>query len=163
MSHLSIKLLSPHQNQERNMHRSSIVYKKAIQRSSKQICWWICIREDNRYGLFLLETCYYGLLTTDMLKRLDGFVSHKHSFSLHKMLIDGLEWCGLIVNYCDVFISCLDSFWRYPFTAEDPLVSKLYNAQCLQIYFDEETSSSRSIWMDWGWLHFQQINGELCL
>ncbi len=32
-----------------------------------------------------------------------------HSFSLHKMLIDGLEWCGLLVDYCDVFISCLDS------------------------------------------------------
>ncbi len=25
------------------------------------------------------------------------------------MLIDGLEWCGLLVDYCDVFISCLDS------------------------------------------------------
>ncbi len=32
-----------------------------------------------------------------------------HSFSLHKILIDGLEWCGLLLNYCDVFISCLDS------------------------------------------------------
>ncbi len=32
-----------------------------------------------------------------------------HSFSLHKMLIDGLECCGLLVDYCDVFISCLDS------------------------------------------------------
>ncbi len=33
----------------------------------------------------------------------------KHSFSLHKMLIDGLERCGLLVEYYDVFISCLDS------------------------------------------------------
>ncbi len=32
-----------------------------------------------------------------------------HSFSLHKKLIDGLELCGLLVDYCDVFISCLDS------------------------------------------------------
>ncbi len=32
------------------------------------------------------------------------------SFSLHKMLIDGLEMCGLLVNYCDVFVSCLDSY-----------------------------------------------------
>ncbi len=31
------------------------------------------------------------------------------SFSLHKTIIDGLEWCGLLVDYCDVFISCLDS------------------------------------------------------
>ncbi len=27
----------------------------------------------------------------------------------YKTLIDGLEWCGLLVDYCDVFISCLDS------------------------------------------------------
>ncbi len=32
----------------------------------------------------------------------------KHA-GLHKMLTDGLEWCGLLVDYCDVFISCLDS------------------------------------------------------
>ncbi len=37
----------------------------------------------------------------------DGFVSYKHL--LHKTLTDGLEWCGLLVDYCDVFISCLDS------------------------------------------------------
>ncbi len=30
-------------------------------------------------------------------------------FSLLQMLSDGLEWCGLLVDYCDVFISCLDS------------------------------------------------------
>ncbi len=30
-------------------------------------------------------------------------------FLLHKILIDGLESCGLLVDYCDVFISCLDS------------------------------------------------------
>ncbi len=32
------------------------------------------------------------------------------------------------VDYCDVFISCLLSFWRHPFTAEHPLVSKWCNA-----------------------------------
>jgi len=25
------------------------------------------------------------------------------------MLIDGLKWCRLLVDYCDAFISCLDS------------------------------------------------------
>ncbi len=25
------------------------------------------------------------------------------------MLTDGLDWRGLLVDYCDVFISCLDS------------------------------------------------------
>ncbi len=32
-----------------------------------------------------------------------------HSFSLNKILIDGLELCELLVEYCDVFIRCLDS------------------------------------------------------
>uniref|UniRef100_A0A9J7Z141 Growth arrest specific 7 n=1 Tax=Cyprinus carpio carpio TaxID=630221 RepID=A0A9J7Z141_CYPCA len=41
-------------------------------------------------------------------------VKHKNpvptgSFWLHKTLTDGLEWCGLLVDHCDVFISCLDS------------------------------------------------------
>ncbi len=39
-----------------------------------------------------------------------GFVSYNASFCLHASLIDGLEWCRLLVDYCDVFISCLDSF-----------------------------------------------------
>ncbi len=30
------------------------------------------------------------------------------SFSLHKTLIDGLEWCGLLVDYYNVIISRLD-------------------------------------------------------
>ncbi len=36
-------------------------------------------------------------------------------FLINKQLLssqdvtDGLEWCGLLVDYCDVFISCLDS------------------------------------------------------
>ncbi len=28
-------------------------------------------------------------------------------FRLRNTLIEGLEWCGLPVDYCDVFISCL--------------------------------------------------------
>ncbi len=37
------------------------------------------------------------------------------------------------------------SFWRHPFTAEDPLVSKWCTATFLQICFDEETNSSTSL------------------
>ncbi len=46
------------------------------------------------------------------------------------------------------------SFWRHPFTAEDPLVSKRFNDKFLQIYSSEETKSSTS-WMVW--LYFQHI------
>ncbi len=41
----------------------------------------------------------------------DGFVYYKHAafcFTKQK-LIDDLEWCGLLVDYCDVFIRCLVS------------------------------------------------------
>ncbi len=40
---------------------------------------------------------------------MDCFFLQTQSFSLHKMLIDGLEWCGLLVDYWGVFIKCLDS------------------------------------------------------
>ncbi len=39
---------------------------------------------------------------------MDLFITNMQ-LSLHKMLIDELEWCGLLVNYCDLFNSCLDS------------------------------------------------------
>ncbi len=56
-----------------------------------------------------------------------------HSFSLHKMLTGGLESYWLLVGYCDVFNQLFGlSFWRHPFTAEDPLVNKWFNAQFLQ-------------------------------
>ncbi len=35
----------------------------------------------------------------------------------------------------------ISSFWRHPFTAEDPLASKWWNATFLQICSDEETNS----------------------
>ncbi len=61
-----------------------------------------------------------------MIKRLnDG-----HSFSLHKTLTDGLALSELL--WCIYQLVELP-FWRHPFTAEDPLVKKWYNAKFLQI------------------------------
>ncbi len=42
-----------------------------------------------------------------------------------------MEWCELL--WC--FISCLASFWRHPFTAEHPLLSKWWNATFLPIWW----------------------------
>ncbi len=55
------------------------------------------------------------------------------SFCLLKMLIDGLEWCGLL--WC--FISCLDSHsdGTHSLTAEHPLPSKWCNATFFQIWW----------------------------
>ncbi len=45
--------------------------------------------------------------------------------------------CGLLCCFYHLFGL---SFWRHPFTAEDPLVSKWCNVEFLQICSDEETT-----------------------
>ncbi len=52
-------------------------------------------------GLFHWKRCYYGLWTRDGLNTCkDLFLTNMQT------LTDGMEWCGLLVDYCDVFISC---------------------------------------------------------
>ncbi len=53
-------------------------------------------------------------------------------FCLLMMSTDELEWCGLLWCFYQLFGL---SFWRHPFTAEDPLVSKWWNATFLQIWW----------------------------
>ncbi len=63
-------------------------------------------------GLFFVEEVLLWILDSCVdlkLKSLDGFVSNKHSFSLHKTLTDGLESWWLLVYYCDVLIRFWDS------------------------------------------------------
>ncbi len=67
-----------------------------------------------------------------------------------------MYWSG--VDYCFYQLFGL-SFWRHPFTAEDPLLSKWCSATFLQICSHEETNSSKS-WMAWGWVHLKQISLE---
>ncbi len=65
------------------------------------------------------------------------------SFCLLKILADGLEWCGLVVDYCDVFISCLDSHSD----GTHSLQSIHWWASDAMTHFyksDEETNSSKS-------------------
>ncbi len=94
-----------------------------LQNSSKQICQQMLLWVDNRGWAFSLDEAF--------LARIDGFVSYKH-FSLPKMLIDGMERCGLLWCFYQLFGL---SFWRHPFTAEDPLVTKWFYATFLQICF----------------------------
>ncbi len=73
-----------------------------------------------------------------MLKHLnDGFVSYKYATGLeilspHERLTDGLEWCGLLWYFYQLFGL---SFWWHPFTADDPLVSKWRDAIQFFKYF----------------------------
>ncbi len=61
--------------------------------------------------------------------------------------------CGLLWCFYQLFRV---SFWRHPFTAEHPLVSKWCNATFLQICSEEETNSSTS-WMTWAWVLFSNF------
>ncbi len=66
-----------------------------------------------------------------------------------------MDWsCGLLWCFYQLFGL---SFWRHPFTAEDTLESKWWNATFLQICSDQEINSSISC-MAWGWVHIQQIS-----
>ncbi len=86
-----------------------------------------------------------------------------HSISLHKALLDktGVVWitCGLLWCFYKLFGL---SFWRHPFTMEDPLRSKWCNATFLQKCSDQATNSSTS-WKAWGWvcLHSIPLNSHL--
>ncbi len=78
----------------------------------------------------------------------------KHSLWLLKMLTNGLEWCGSLVDYCDVVISCLDSHSD----GTHSLQSIHWWASDAMLQFsksDEEKNSSTS-WVTRGCAHFQQ-------
>ncbi len=91
---------------------------------------------------------------------MDWYFGQKHykyimvitnSVLLHKMLTDGLEWCGLRVDYCDVFYQMFGlPFWRHPFTVNNWWAN---NTTFLQICSDEETNLH--IGCPWCWVHFQ--------
>ncbi len=98
------------------------------------------MEKAKNYGLWVHILARSNSLIMDL--------SYKHIFLLHKMLIDGLEWWGLLVDYCDVFISCLDSHYDGTHSLQRIHWSES-DATFLQICSDEETNSSTS-WMAWG-------------
>ncbi len=49
--------------------------------------------------------------------------------------MDCMELCGFIVDYCDVLSHVWLSFWEHPFTADNPLMSKICNATVIQIIY----------------------------
>ncbi len=70
--------------------------------------------------------------------------------------MDGLEWCGLLVDYCDVFISCLDfhsdgthSLQRIHWWVSDVM---------LHFSKSDEVTNSSTFWMVWGWVLFSILH-----
>ncbi len=93
------------------------------QNSSKLICGWILMRETTGDALFHWRKRYYGLWT-HILVGSNGLKLKTtwwicFSFCLLQMLTDGLECCGLLWCFYQLFGL---SFWRHPFTAEHPLL-----------------------------------------
>ncbi len=97
------------------------------------------------------------------------------SFSHHKTLTDGLEWCGLLVDHCDVFISCLDSYsdgthslQRIHCWASDVMLhfnkSVLIKKQTIYI-LDGLMVRTFSFWGElfsqWQYLHYINIYGSI--
>ncbi len=102
-----------HLNWERNMHRSSTVYKRKQSKTvlNKYVSRF-CLERTTGDGLFHWRKWYYGLWTGILsrrnvlkLKCLNGsFVPHKHAaILLQKMLIDGLELSGLLWCFYQLF------------------------------------------------------------
>ncbi len=116
---------------------------------------WFLMWEDNR-GTFSLEEALLWIMDSyfdkkrrfkvkNVIKLRICFIQ-TCSFSLQDIHCwTGVVWitCGLLWCFYEQFGLL---FWRHPFTAEDPLVSKWCNAKFLQICSDEETNSSTS-WM----------------
>ncbi len=69
---------------------------------------------------------------------IDLFITNMQLFAYQDV-----NWWTGVVWIMVMFLSSFGlSFWRHPFTAEDPLVSKWCNATFLQIGSDQETNSS---------------------
>ncbi len=78
--------------------------------------------------------------------------------NMEYLSLPDIKSCTEVVRALFVLLWCFYqlyglSFWRHPFTAEHPLLSKWCNTTFLQTCSDEETNSS---WMAWGWVHVQQ-------
>ncbi len=78
-----------------------------------------------------------------------------------------MSWFIYFINKQAVCHWCLYQpfellFWRHPFPAVDPLVSKWCDAKFLQFKNDLIDCTS---WMAWGWIHLQQLSllGEVFL
>ncbi len=92
------------------------------------------VRVNNRWSFSLEDV----LLWTRILAGSNGLKLKTSqcwiclSFCLLQMLTDGLEWCGLLWCFYQLFGL---SFWRHPFTAEHPLVRHWCSATFLQIWW----------------------------
>ncbi len=128
MSPLSIILLSPMKkwsglNQERNLHRSSTVYKPKQSKTALNKFWSERQWKMDFFtgGSIIMNNGLMQLLTSQDINWWTGVV----------WITCGLLWC--------VYQLFGLSFWRHPFTAEHPLLSKWCTVTFLQIWWRNNT------------------------
>ncbi len=114
-------------NQERNLHQiKQRLQDKTVQ--NKYVAGFWCERRQEEHfiteGWVIVD---YGLVFELKMSWWICF-----SFCLLQMLTDGLEWCGLLWCFYQLFGL---SFWRHPFTAEHPLLRHWWNDTFLQTWW----------------------------
>ncbi len=138
---------------------------KTVQNSSKQICGWILMWETTGDGLFHWRKHYYGLWTHSLVKNvLMGFISYKQQIlsSQDVNWWTGVEWitCGLLWCFYQLFGL---SFWRHPFTAEDPLNAISPNLKLIYIFYGlrvRKLSANLHFWKNHCFKEHQQLQQE---
>ncbi len=120
-------------DQERHLHRSSTVYKLKQSKTAlnKYVAGIWCERQQ--------EMHFYtgGNIIMDYGFKLKMYLFLTNTYILSSQDVNwwtGVVWitCGLLWCFYQLFGL---SFWRHPFTAEDPLLSKWCNATFFQIWW----------------------------
>ncbi len=101
--------------------------------SLEEVLLWIMDSYFSRKQWFEVKTSLWWI-----------YFFQTHSFCLLQMLTDGLEWCGLLWCFYQLFGL---SFWRHPFTAKHLLMRHRCDA-ILQIWW-----RNKLLYISWG--HFQ--------
>ncbi len=125
-------------NQERIVDRSNVIY---TQKTDQYMWVNFDVRRQQRMNFHWRKRFYElqtnmqvgsGSLRLKTLMMVLLVTNMQHFASQDVNLWAGLEWitCGLLWCFYQMFGL---SFWRHPFTAKDPLVSKWCNAGFLQI------------------------------
>ncbi len=109
--------------------------------STSQFHWrFLLVRDD--WGFQVNPLCRHDITSPFPPSGNEGYVRNRDVVCIT---------CGLLWFFDQLFGL---SFWRHPFTAVYPLVSKRCNAIYSKLFW---WRIKFVIWMAWGWVHFQQI------
>ncbi len=107
--------------------------------------------------IFSLEEAFFIIIDCLMSRcHIDGFVSYKQFFTSQELnWWTGVMWitCGLLWCFYQLFGH---SFWRHPFTAEDPLLS---NGSPAILHFSKSVLMKKQTHLLLGWPEENTFSG----